>query len=162
MKILVISDSHGNIANLKHVMGFAKKIKVKAVIHCGDWDNAESAKTVLSFGIPLYTVLGNADIDPEIGKRLKESASLRGKSKSFSENYLEFEIDNKKIGMIHDIRSLPKVDVLFCGHTHQQFEEVIDSVRVINPGALENGINFAVYETVNNRVEFFDDEIVHR
>ncbi|PIP57073.1 YfcE family phosphodiesterase, partial [Candidatus Woesebacteria bacterium CG22_combo_CG10-13_8_21_14_all_45_10] len=37
MKIVVISDSHGNIANLKHVLGFAKKIKAEAIIHCGDW-----------------------------------------------------------------------------------------------------------------------------
>ena len=41
MKILVISDSHGHIANLKHVLEIAKKIGVKAVIHCGDWDNLE-------------------------------------------------------------------------------------------------------------------------
>ena len=70
MKILIISDSHGNIANIKHVMGFATNINANAVIHCGDWDNLESVKTVLSFGIPLYSVLGNADTDP--GFKFKE------------------------------------------------------------------------------------------
>ena len=157
MKLLIISDSHGNIANLKHVMGFAKKVKVGAVIHCGDWDNVESVETVLSFGIPLYSVLGNADIDPGLGKRLKV------KSKRFAEGYLEFKLGRKKIGIIHDINILPDVDILFCGHTHQRFEEIVDGVRIVNPGALENRINFAVYnavgthETANNRVEFFDD-----
>ncbi len=46
MKLLVIGDSHGNIANLKHVMGFAKHIKCKAVIHTGDWNNIKSLETV--------------------------------------------------------------------------------------------------------------------
>ena len=74
MKILVISDSHGNIANLKHVMGFGKKIGVKAVIHCGDWDNIESVEAVLSFGIPLYTVLGNADVEEGLEEYIKFNA----------------------------------------------------------------------------------------
>ena len=47
MKIIVIADSHGNIANLKHVMEFGKKIKVGAIIHCGDWDNVKAVETVL-------------------------------------------------------------------------------------------------------------------
>jgi len=50
MKILVISDSHGNLSNLKHVMGFAKKLNIDAVIHAGDWNTIESVETVLSFG----------------------------------------------------------------------------------------------------------------
>ena len=66
MKILVISDSHGHIANIKHVMGFGKKIGAKAVIHAGDWNTVESVETVLSFGIPLYAVMGNADIEEEM------------------------------------------------------------------------------------------------
>ena len=57
-------------------MGFAKNIKMGAVIHAGDWNNAESVEIVLSFGIPLYTVLGNADIDPKIKEKLK-SKSIR-------------------------------------------------------------------------------------
>ena len=46
MKILIISDSHGNIANLKAAMEIGKKADVSAVIHCGDWDDVKSAETV--------------------------------------------------------------------------------------------------------------------
>ncbi|KKR62027.1 MAG: hypothetical protein UU02_C0050G0003 [Candidatus Woesebacteria bacterium GW2011_GWA1_40_43] len=85
MKILIISDSHGNIANLNHVMGFAKKYRVTSVIHAGDWNNLESVETVLSYEIPLHAVLGNADIDPTIGKQ------LRVKSEKFDENFLIYQ-----------------------------------------------------------------------
>lgn len=111
MKVLVISDSHGNIANLKHVMGFAEKIKAKAVIHCGDWSNIESIETVLSYNIPLYSVLGNADIDPKVSEKLKMQ------SEKFSEDFLKIEIGKEKIGIIHDIKKLKEknLDIIFLG-----------------------------------------------
>ena len=160
MKVLIISDSHGNIANLKHVIGFAKKSGFGAVIHAGDWNRVESVETVLSFGIPLYSVIGNADIDPEIGKRLKENASLRGKSKSFSADFVEFEIDRKKIGVTHkpadinEMLSKKKFDIVFHGHTHKITDSTVFGVRVINPGAIVKGNNFAVYDTTSGKIEF--------
>lgn len=154
LKILIISDSHGNIANLKHVMGFAKKIKASAVIHCGDWNNVEAVKTVLSFGIPLYSVLGNADVEPLIADKLQTTAQ------KFNRDFLEFEINRKKIGVIHNIKNLEtgsgNQDIIFFGHWQRQKEIFWSGVRAINPGALENEINFAVYNTTSNEVEFID------
>jgi putative phosphoesterase len=158
MKLLVISDSHGNIANLKHVMGFAKKFGASAVIHAGDWNTLESVETVLSFGIPLYTVLGNADIDPQIADRLRTTA------KKFDENFLEFELGGRKIGITHkpsDNRkyfSDKKMDVIFNGHLHSKYESVKSDVKIVRPGAIINGNNFAVYDTATNGVEFIENE----
>lgn len=147
MKVLVISDSHGNVANLKHVIGFVKRIGIGAIIHCGDWDTVESVEVVIASGIPLYTVLGNADVREDVIQELKV------KSEKFTEDYLEVGLGNKKVGVIHDISFIPKVDVLFCGHTHQQYESIIDGLEVVNPGALEQGINFAIYDTESGKIE---------
>lgn len=152
MKIVVISDSHNNLANLNHVMGFAKKINAGAIIHCGDWNTLESVETILSFGIPLYAVVGNADIADNIKNKFPE--------------FLRFEIENKKIGITHifnkHIEDLKTIDIIFVGHYHSQSENKYkrpngDFYRIINPGALENGINFAVYDTDTDKVEFFND-----
>lgn len=142
MKILVISDSHGNIANLKHAMGFAKKIKAGVVIHCGDWDDMAAVETVASYKIPVYSVLGNADLDPKIAKKFKRV-------------YLELELDRKRIGVVHKIQDavLNNQDIIFCGHTHRQEEKE----NVVNPGALENGINFAVYDTASGKIELINE-----
>lgn len=155
MNLLIISDSHGNIANLKHVMGFGKKVGVKAVIHCGDWDNVESVETVLSYDIPLYTILGNADIDPKIEDILKFEAE------KFEPNLLQLEVDGRKISIIHQAKAddprFKNRNVVFSGHFHSKDIKEVDFVKFVRPGALINGINFAVYETINNEVEFFSE-----
>ncbi len=157
MKIVVISDSHGNIANLKHVMGFAKKINASIVIHCGDWNNIETIKTVIEYKIPLYSVLGNADIDPNVEKLLHE------KCKKFDQLFLNLEIDGRKIGVIHDLNQLMSniglLNILFCGHTHKQSDEMKDGLRVVNPGALVKELSFAVYDTDMNKVELINEQI---
>lgn len=129
MKILIISDSHGHIANLKHVLGFAQKYKIGAVIHAGDWNTVESVKTVLSYGIPLYSVLGNADIREDVIQKLKI------KSQNFSKEFLEIELGKRKIGITHkpaDIKKFfegKKLDIVFTGHYHSKDEREVDGVR---------------------------------
>lgn len=156
MKSLVISDSHGHIVNLKHVMGFAQKIKAEAIIHCGDWDNQEAVETVLSFDIPLFTILGNADVDSEV------EDTLKFESKKFDPFFLKFEIDGRKIGIIHQVKKddtrFEGLDIVFSGHYHSKDEKMINFTKFVRPGAIINGINFAVYETANNRVDFFNDD----
>lgn len=157
MKIVVIADSHGNLTNLRHVLGFAQKIGIEAVIHCGDWDNFKAVETVLSFKIPLYSVLGNADIDVWIREK------LRAKSQKFAEKFLEFKIDGRKIGIVHHFRyqklNIGQLNILFFGHYHQQGEFEKDGVKIVNPGALEKEINFAIYDTKTDGVEFINEQI---
>ena len=145
MKIVVISDSHGNIANLKHVLGFARKIKAGAIIHCGDWNNIEAVETVLRCRIPVYGVNGNADIDDVMKSKFKD--------------FLKLKIDGKKIGVMHNLTISHQAlvigcDVVFCGHKHRQQEYMQGGVKIVNPGALENNISFAIYDTDTNKVEF--------
>lgn len=148
MKIIIISDSHGNIANLKLAMGFAKKIKADGIIHCGDWDNLQAVKIVYSYKIPVYGVLGNADIDPRIAKIVNGQ-------------WLRIDSGNRKIGVVHNIKDIDlgnkKLDIIFCGHRHFKSERIVNEVKVVSPGALHSvKPSFAVYDTATNGVEFFD------
>lgn len=157
MKILVISDSHGNIANLKHVLGFAVASNLDGIIHCGDWDNIEAVKTVLEYKIPLYSVLGNADIDASLSEKLKVE------SQKFDEKFLKFELGGRKIGIIHNVNQLisntESLGIVFYGDTHRQSDEIRNGVRVVNPGALEKDISFAVYDTDTDKVELINEQI---
>ncbi len=158
MKILVISDSHGQISNLEHILGFAKKIGAGALIHCGDWDNLSSVEKVLESQIPLYSVSGNADVDPSIKKRLEEG------SEKYGENFLYFELEGKKIGVTHKPKDVKKyfensgADIVFCGHLHSVDDNFVSGIRVVRPGAVKSGINIVVYETKNGDLEFIKDE----
>jgi putative phosphoesterase len=156
MKLLIIGDSHGNIANMKHVMGFAKHIKCGAVIHTGDWNNLKSLETVFNYNIPIYTVQGNADIDPKLIRKLNIRAE------KFSEDFLKFKLSGIRFGVVHrfakDQQLMAKdCSVVFTGHYHSQKEWEQDGINIIRPGALENGINFAVYDTKTKMVEFIHE-----
>lgn len=147
MKLLIIGDSHGNIANLKHVMGFAKAIKAGAVIHTGDWYNFDNIEIVKDYGIPLYSCLGNADIDP----RFK------------FEKHLKIEIDGIAIGIVHRLTKdyflkIKECSVIFSGHYHSQKEWEVGGIKIIRPGALEKGINFAMFDTKTKMIEFVNDD----
>ncbi len=153
MKILVISDSHGNIANIKLAMGFAGKIKAEAIIHCGDWDNLRAVEEVLQSRIPLYTILGNADIHSEVKDLLER------KAKEFNEKFLNISLGKRKIGIVHKIGDIEinEQDIIFSGHRHFKEEKMKGNVKLIRPGSLcliES--SFAVYDTDTNGVEFFD------
>ena len=148
MKIIIISDSHDNIANLKLAIGFAKKIKADGIIHCGDWDNLRAVKIAYSCNIPVYGVLGNADVDPGIAEIVNDS-------------WLKVNLGNRKIGVVHNIKDFvfdkKKLDIIFCGHRHFKCERVVNGVKVVAPGALHSiEPSFAVYDTDTNGVEFFD------
>lgn len=158
MKLLIISDSHGNISNLKHVMGFTKKIKIDAVIHAGDWNTIQAVDTVLSFGTPVYTVLGNADVRNEVIEKLK------AKSEKFNEDFLIINIGGKEIGITHKPSDNKKyfldknLDLIINGHLHSKYESQQTPVKIIRPGVIVKGNNFAIYDTKTNEVEFIEDD----
>lgn len=173
MKILIISDSHGNIVRLKHVIGYANSSGVNAIIHCGDWDNTEAVLTMQKVAIPVYGVLGNADVDPSI------LTSLRNANVVYDTGFLKLEIDGRNIGVCHfppssrrsfsegglrrgkplqDALESGQYDILFHGHTHKKKDKMFGKTRVVNPGALQKTLvpSFAVYNTETNGVEFVD------
>lgn len=158
MKILVISDSHDNIVRLKHVIGFVKKHKFDAIIHCGDWSSANAVNTMENLGIEIYGVLGNADVDPQI------ISSLRKANVIFDSNFLKLELGGRKIGVCHYPDKLKEAiegkeyDILSCGHIHNKHKEIYGKTLVVRPGALGRTLlpSFAVYDTEKNDVEFVD------
>jgi len=54
---------------------------------------------------------------------------------------------------VHNVDFLPKVDILFCGHSHKQYKKD----NIVNPGALEYGINFAIFDTKTDELEFIHE-----
>lgn len=160
MKVVVVSDTHGNIARLRHILGFAKEIGAEAAVHCGDWDNADIIKEAIASGIKLYTTLGNADVNSEIVELLKKNKVV------FDDLFLRVEIGGKKIGISHYKHELVKripegFDIGFFGHTHRKEEAVSSGVKLINPGAIFQTDNpsFVVYDMDKSKVELINLQI---
>jgi uncharacterized protein len=159
MKIAIISDTHGNVANFKKVVVWLNAQKINLILHCGDIGNPESLKESLeNFQGELLGVFGNMDSDFKI---LIEEYNKIKKAK-ISEKILETKIANKNIAVTHkpeDARKLAdsgKFDLVFYGHTHKPWEEKIKNCRMINPGELAGQIfkpTFAIYDTEKDFLE---------
>lgn len=158
MKLLVISDSHDNIVRLKHIIGFAKACKADAIIHCGDWNTPLAVKQFSRVKIPVYGVLGNADIDPGIKIKMQK-AKIK-----YKEDFLELKLNGWIIGICHYPTKLDgviksqKYDLLLHGHTHLKRDETQGRTRIVNPGALHRTLqpSFALFATDSGKVEFID------
>lgn len=131
MKLLVLSDSHGNISNLKKAVD-KYKANTDVIIHCGDGTRGEAMwLKEQCTGCMTVCVKGNCDF----GSCLNDIEYL--------------DIANKKImithGHLYSVKyGLEKlaykakeqgIDIVFFGHTHIPADTIINGVRLINPGS---------------------------
>ncbi len=169
MKIAIVSDSHGNVANFKKIVNWLNKEKISLILHCGDIGSPESLKEFLEeFSGEFFGVFGNMDKDFKIliGEYNKISRV------KIEENVLEIETGNppspdgygeaKKIAITHfpkeakNLAESQEYDLVFYGHTHKPWEEKIGNCRLINPGESAGQFykpTFAVYDTATGNLE---------
>jgi len=124
MRIAIVSDTHDNWANFKKALDWIKKENIQMILHCGDISSQEIISDAKKIFEDIRFVKGNADFDLD------------------APNFLELEIENKKIFFTHfpaeakKATESGKYDVVFYGHTHRPWEEKIGQCRMINPGEL--------------------------
>ena len=130
MKILVLSDSHGNLKGVQHaVKRFGKNADV--IVHCGDGTHGEAMwleencrdKTVVC-------VRGNCDFSSKLNNY--EFLNICGKRIMVTHGHL----NSAKYGLENLSYKAEEegADVVFFGHTHIPTDETIGQVRLINPG----------------------------
>ncbi|MBU3934752.1 metallophosphoesterase [Patescibacteria group bacterium] len=159
MRLAIISDTHGNVANFKKIVDWLNKEKISLILHCGDIGNPESLKESLAdFKGEFFGVLGNMDKDYKIEI---EEYQDPPRIKVFEE-MAELEIGSKKIAIIHrpdktkELTETGKYDLVLYGHTHKPWEEKTGNCRLINPGEAAGQFykpTFAVYDTDKDGLE---------
>ncbi|MCT4634604.1 MAG: metallophosphoesterase [Firmicutes bacterium] len=130
MRVLVISDSHGNISNLE-------KIDIESfdlLIHCGDF--VSDVKMISDkYKIDIEYVKGNCDYNSDDDE--ERILELLGHKILITHGH--------KYGVKYSISKLYyralelEVDLAIFGHTHLPFDESYDGIRFINPGSISLG-----------------------
>ena len=119
MRLGVISDTHGVLRDevIEKLQG------CDYIIHAGDVGNKEIIDKLESI-TKTFVVRGNNDKD-EWGLTLPE--------------YREIEMDEVLIYVVHNKEDIPKdlkeVDLVIYGHSHKFYNETIDNIVYLNPGA---------------------------
>lgn len=119
MRLGVISDTHGVLRDevIEKLQG------CDYIIHAGDVGNKEIIDKLESI-TKTFVVRGNNDKDEWV-LTLPE--------------YREIEMDEVLIYVVHNKADIPKdlkeVDLIIYGHSHKFYNETIDNVVYLNPGA---------------------------
>jgi uncharacterized protein len=103
---------------------------VEMIIHAGDFVSYQMLAALEEFG-PVKGVAGNMD-PREVSSRMPSKAILK--------------IENFRIGVMHGFgpatglekkirREFEDVDMIIFGHTHHQFDDEVDGIRMFNPGS---------------------------
>lgn len=151
MRILILSDSHGDLRSMKLA---AERTKPDQIIHLGDcWQDTAALKALFPL-IPVAQVPGNCDA---------YDFSARGPEQ------LILTLDGHKVMITHGHRYHVKSGLLslgyaakeagaeLClfGHTHHQTQEDFDGVILLNPGSIGPVRHeYAVAETDGGKLRF--------
>ena len=137
MRIGVISDTHGHVANTLAAVRLLESLDVQQVLHCGDIGTATIPQLLASW--PAHFVFGNCDSETD---ELAEAIAAAGLS--CHGRFGQIELAGRKIALIHsdDARLFRatiaggKFDLVCYGHTHEAESHREGQTLVLNPGAL--------------------------
>lgn len=128
MKILLISDTHGDVTK---VMMILERIKdIDRIIHCGDYQS-DAWMLEDATGIPVTSVKGNCDgrgsdrqvLETPAGKLLITHGHIEA---------VGFTYNN----LIYAAEEEGDCAAVCFGHTHVPFCEDFDGLWLVNPGSL--------------------------
>lgn len=147
MKILILSDSHGNLTNMERAV---EQTGPDAIYHLGDcWRDAEKLRNLFP-DIPMEQVPGNCDYQPlEALEKLvfpggKRVFLCHGHTRHVKTSLLE-------AGYFAEEQSL---DVFLFGHTHQSICDWRGKTMFLNPGSVGGGTHptYAVLMVEDGRI----------
>jgi putative phosphoesterase len=137
MRIGVISDTHGHVANTLSAVRLLESLDVEQILHCGDIGTATIPKLLDRW--PAHFVFGNCDSETD-----ELEAAIAEAGLACHGRFGEIELAGRKIALIHsdDARLFRatiaggKYDLVCYGHTHEAEFHRDGKTLVLNPGAL--------------------------
>ena len=132
MKVLVVSDTHGNLDHIKYVLDSTIPHGIEAVLHCGDY--VTDARLLQKFypQVEVYYVYGNCDVgfggENTTVVTLEEVPIYMTHGHRYGVKWGEY--DELVIDAIaHEAK------VAICGHSHVAHLQLLDDILVMNPGS---------------------------
>lgn len=147
MRMLVVSDTHGDYRNLVAILRLLGR-SVQALIHLGD--GAGDVRSASRSGVPMppvYGIRGNMDSDPRVPLQTLFDADGRLVLAAHGHRYPL----GSGLSCLGDAAREAGARAFFFGHTHVPVHEERGGVIIMNPGSLARprgqwGPSFAVVE----------------
>lgn len=129
IRAIVISDSHGNLSNVKEIL--RKERQIDVVFHLGDMQGQEE-ELKLMCNCPVYAVRGNCDYFSPFSLTdivtLENNRIFMAHGHTFGVNWGWSEIVN--------VARQKGCNIVMCGHTHIPDITPCGDVIAMNPGSV--------------------------
>ncbi|AWE08244.1 YfcE family phosphodiesterase [Lysinibacillus sp. 2017] len=126
MKLLVMSDTHGDVEVIERVKGYHPD--AAKMIHCGDSELPYNHSAMQG----LERVKGNCDHDSNY---LEEIVFQVGEERVYVTHGHLYEVKTSPMKLVYRAKELGATIVCF-GHSHILGAEYIDDIFFVNPGSL--------------------------
>ncbi len=130
MRILVVSDSHGDLYNFKKAVDMQKSAEV--IVHCGDSRGEIDDIALMYPNKAIIAVKGNCDIGSTLN--VSETITICGKKFFITHGHL-YNAKYTLYNLCCKARE-ENADILLFGHTHNALSEYDDGLYILNPGSL--------------------------
>lgn len=154
MKVLIVSDSHGDTNSLVKIKERHKE-EVEAIIHCGDSELQLDHEALLN----MHVVRGNCDFAPFPNEVVQNIGPFR------------FYITH---GHLYSVKSTlmklkyraieSSANIVCFGHSHIAGAEMVDGILFINPGSIRlprmrKEKTYVILKLANGqaKVDFYDE-----
>lgn len=155
-KILVLSDTHSNLAKLEEILPSIKNVDL--IFHCGDLET-DIGKISALVGAEVISVKGNCDHNRE-----EEYKIIKVFDKKFILTHGDSFGINTSLNRLYFLAKEHNCDCLCFGHTHIPFCEKIDDIIFLNPGSLSkprDGKNGSIGYIMIDRDEIFSNIVYY-
>ncbi len=129
MRILVISDTHGELGNFLKVMDIEKKVDL--CVHLGDIEGQENEIADL-VSCPLFAVRGNNDFFSPLPYDIDVKI---GSYQAFLTHGHHYGVSVGEGGVLEEARARGANLVMF-GHTHRPVLREEEGIILVNPGSI--------------------------
>ncbi len=129
MKLLILSDSHGNIANMERAVELAAP---RMILHLGDcWRDAERLAGRCP-SIPLHQVPGNCDFRPDAP--VEQVLCLEDKRILLCHGHT-YGVKQSLLAAGYAAEE-QNLDLFLFGHTHKPLLDMRGKTMFLNPGSI--------------------------
>lgn len=133
MRILVVSDSHGDVFGLR--LAIQAQPNARMMIHLGDGEHDMDAVSHLLKGMKVLQVRGNTDFGAFSPKACVETVE----GKRFYCTHGDRENVKGGTDELEKVARDKEADIVLFGHTHVPKNEYDDGLYLFNPGSVREG-----------------------